>query len=144
MDDRFWYFIGLIQGSKRRDPTTDLTPLVSALRDQDENVIFSFEEALARKAHALDTRAHYRRMCGLFPGKADTFLYKRLAVVAQGPKVFAALLSNPKHYRRWQTDWLEGLLYVAREAYELKNGEEMPYAPTVCIESFQNESGWRS
>ncbi|SCZ63870.1 Protein of unknown function [Epibacterium ulvae] len=143
-DDKFWKSIGLIEGTGWSDAKTDLAPLVYFLSKQTDNTIFSFEEALSRKVHALDTRKHYRRMCGFFPGQADTFLYKRLAVVAQGERVFEAILTSPKRYMRWPTDWLEQLLYTAREAYELKHGTEMPFSATVSVESFENESGWRS
>ncbi|WP_270729116.1 DUF4240 domain-containing protein [Shimia sp. Alg240-R146] len=140
-ETRFWSLIERIEGTKRQDESTDFEPLVAELSKQTEADIHGFFEYLAQKTYALDTRKHYRRF-SWFPGLSDTFLYTRLMVVAQGKQDYEAVLRNPKAFPKRSTKWLEGLLYVADEAYSTVTGLEFPREATVDIESFSNEEGW--
>lgn len=137
----FWSLIERIEGSKRQDESTDFAPLAVELSKMTEADIHDFFECLAQKAHALDTRKHYRRF-SWFPGLSDSFLYTRLMVVAQGKEEYEAVLRNPKAFPKRSTNWLEGMLYVTGEAFSAKTGREFPREATVNIESFSNEEGW--
>jgi len=141
-DDQFWRLIGLLGGSKWNDCETDFSRLENALQDMQASEIRSFFETLAQKLYAIDTRQHYRSF-SWFPGLSDTFLYTRLAVVAQGQEYYRAVLSNPRIFPNRSTRWLETLLYVAPEAYEVVSGEELDRITSVDFESFSNEEGWR-
>ncbi|GGX56575.1 hypothetical protein GCM10007385_26680 [Tateyamaria omphalii] len=138
---KFWSLINSIEGSGWNDRSTDLSPLINRLQSCDDNTIFGFEEALTAKLYAIDTYAHYRKLIWQ-PGSADPFLYKRLAIVAQGQAFYERFAARPFWTRRWPTDWLEGLLYVASDAYEGKHGTEMDFSPTLPKESFSNLDGW--
>ncbi len=140
-DAQFWSLIEKIEGCKRQDGSTDFEPLVAELSKQTEASIQGFFETLSQKAHALDTRRHYRRF-SWFPGLSDSFLYTRLMVVAQGKEAYETVLENPKAFPKRSTNWLEGLLYVADDAYSEATGREFPREATVNIESFSNEKGW--
>ncbi len=137
----FWSLIERIEGSKRQDKSTDFAPLVVELSKMTEADIHDFFECLAQKAYALDTRKHYRRFSWL-PGLSDSFLYTRLMVVAQGKEKYEAALKNPKAFPKRSSNWLEGMLYLAGEAFAAKTGREFPREAAVNIESFSNEEGW--
>ncbi|KAE9629594.1 DUF4240 domain-containing protein [Parasedimentitalea maritima] len=141
-DPQFWGMIGLINGTGWHDNATDLEPLKAALKSLDDLEICAFEEALSQKLFALDTRHHYRSF-SWFPGLSDTFLYKRLAVVAQEEDYFTKVLNIPHKFPWRSTKWLEGLLYVAREAFEEKYGRDLDYSASICCESFSNAKGWQ-
>lgn len=141
-DSEFWSFIETIQGDGRSDDTTDLVPLVTALSRTSPEVIASFFDTLAQKAHALDTRSHYGAFSAI-PGLADTFLYTRLSVIAQGEAVFKETLAMPERFPRRSGRWLEGLLYVADDAYATVTGQSFAREASVDIESFSNVSGWQ-
>ena len=138
---QFWSLIDLIEGSRNSDDTTNLVPLVDALSGLPPGDIEAFFEALAQHLFALDTRAHYRAF-SWFSGLSDTFLYTRLAVVAQGQEYYETVLSNPSTFPSRSVNWLEGLLYAADEAYELATGQSFSRHSSVSVESFSNEKGW--
>ncbi|MEO0654745.1 MAG: DUF4240 domain-containing protein, partial [Pseudomonadota bacterium] len=134
-DDRFWSLIELIQGDGWHDDRTDLQPLTDALATYPPQDIEAFYETLARKLYALDTRAHYRRFASS-PGLSDTFLYTRLAVVAQGKAHYDKVINDPSVFPKRSAEWLEGLLYVAPDAYATATGTELEYLTSVDFESF--------
>lgn len=140
-DTQFWSLIEKIEGCKRQDGSTNFEPLVAALSKMTEADIHGFYECLAQKAYALDTRKHYRRF-SWFPGLSDSFLYTRLMVVAQGKQAYHDVLKNPRAFPKRSPNWLEGLLYVAGDAYSDITGREFSREATVDIESFSNEEGW--
>lgn len=141
-DNIFWSLIDRIKGSRNNDETTNLEPLIRALSKLSPVEIAAFYETLALKTHALDTRAHYNAFSSI-PGLSDTFLYTRLSVVAQGRSVYENVLQNPSKFPARSANWLEGLLYVADEAYMRSTGNEFPRNASVIIESFFNSSGWK-
>ncbi|WP_294228393.1 DUF4240 domain-containing protein [uncultured Shimia sp.] len=140
-DTQFWSLIEKIEGCKRRDGSTNFGPLVAELAKLTEADIHGFYECLAQKAYALDTRQHYRRF-SWFPGLSDSFLYTRLMVVAQGKQAYHDVLKNPRAFPKRSPNWLEGLLYVAGDAYSDIAELEFSREATVNIESFSNEEGW--
>ncbi|MEO9682808.1 MAG: DUF4240 domain-containing protein [Tateyamaria sp.] len=142
-DDRFWKFIALIEGNGWSDSTSSVSALTTELAKADETTIFWFQETLAQKLHALDTRAHYKKLIWK-SGSADPFLYKRLSIVAQGQAYYEKFLAAPFWPRRWPTDWLETLYYVAQDAYLHKTGNEMLFEASVSPESYHNKEGWLS
>ena len=141
-DAKFWKLVDLVRGSKWDEDTTDFAPLISVLSSMSPDEISGFYETLARKLYALDTRKHHAAFSH-FPGFADTFLYTRLAVVAQGEVFYEEVLRDPQHFPgRSPAIYLEGLLYVAASAYLQATGSEFQRKSSVSVESFSNDSGW--
>lgn len=111
--------------------------------------IFKFEDILAEKLHALDTRKHCKACYAgeLNPDNgddyisADDFLYSRCAVVAKGRGFYLMALANPKKMPKNQD--FEALLSLVPKAYERKTGKIFEYASPVSYESFRNTDGWK-
>ncbi len=109
--------------------------------------IFQFEELLAQKLYALDTKAHAKEI-----GEdayinddeyfsPDGFLYSRCVVVSNGKELFDHILQNPKEFPKDME--FEAILYVAQEAYEHKNKKEWEYVSPTDYETYKNKSGWQ-
>jgi Protein of unknown function (DUF4240) len=125
-DDEFWALIDLIEGSRWDDSTSDVTALVAALAMQSEDKIGDFYNLLGDKALALASEEHYSAF-SWFPGLADTFLYARLAVIANGRNTYETVLASPEQFpARSSTIWFEELLYVCDDAYRITTGREFP------------------
>ena len=125
-DDEFWALIDLIEGSRWDDATSDVSALVSALAALPEDRIEAFYSALGDKALALATPQHYSAFSS-FPGLADTFLYARMAVIANGRDVYEQVLAEPRRFpARSAGVWFERLLYVCDDAFHLATGRDFP------------------
>jgi hypothetical protein len=149
VDERtFWALIESFDWSRTGDDEAVVGPAVSTLSALPVEEIQAFDEILARSLHALDTEAHARNIgehAYTGPGdgfSVDWFLYSRCVVVANGRTYYETVLSDPSAMP--QDMEFESLLYVAREAFERKTGEEYDFDPSVSYETFSNERGWRS
>lgn len=147
-EDKFWDIIELFDWDKLGDDDAVMEPAYRALAALDEKEIFAFEDILAGKLHALDTREHCRACYAgeLDPDdgddyiSADDFLYSRCVVVANGRELFAAVLADPSQMP--QDGEFEALLSLPAIAYERKTGKDFEHLSPVSYESFQNEAGW--
>ena len=148
-EDVFWRLIASFNWKKTGDDDAVLLPAVNALSRMSVEDIFAFDEILAEKLYALDTRAICR---GTYRGQidpddgddyvsADDFLYSRCVIVANGKKFFERALAKPNEVP--QEMEFESLLYVARAAYEKKTGKEYDRLTKLSWESFSNEAGWK-
>ncbi|MEM8528792.1 MAG: DUF4240 domain-containing protein [Bacteroidota bacterium] len=137
----FWQFIekiDWIQNNKQER----LKPLVEALKDASVSSINEFSEQLATVLNQLDGPEYYENLKSQANGvSADTFLYARCQVVAKGKTFFEEVLRHPEKMPA-EADF-EGLLYVAREAYERKTGREYNFIPSFIYESFFNQNLWK-
>jgi hypothetical protein len=144
----FWDIIGRFDWDQTGDDDAVLEPACAALALLDEESIFKFDDILAEKLHALDTRRHCQ---ACYEGEldpddgddyiaADDFLYARCVVVANGPDFYASVLADPTQFP--QEMEFEALLSVANIAYENKTGESYEHVSPVSYESFQNSAGW--
>lgn len=125
-DDEFWALIDLIEGSRWDDAASDVSALVTALAALPEDKIEAFYSTLGDKAVALATPEHYSAFSS-FPGLADTFLYVRLAVIANGRYVYESVLADPRRFPARSTGvWFETLLYVSDDAYRRASGRDFP------------------
>lgn len=123
-DDEFWALIDLIGGTRWDDSTSDVTALVAALSVLPEGKITAFYDLLGDKALALATPEHYSAF-SWFPGLSDTFLYARLAVIANGRETYEAILAHPRLFpARSSNVWFERLLHVCDDAYRIATGRE--------------------
>lgn len=147
-DSEFWTIIGLFDWDQTGDDDAVLKPAIECLSKKEVDEIFSFDNILAEKLFAIDTRDHCRAcyLGELDPDNGDDyispddFLYCRCVVVANGRGLYEKVLNDPSEMP--QNLEFEALLYVAQYAYELKTGEEYPHVTPVSFESFQNTEGW--
>ena len=147
MDEfEFWRLISRLDWSKAGDDEAVIEPLVAALVKRGLAAIEGFEDQLAEKLHALDTRNHARHIGwgtdidggGYFSD--DLFLYVRTCAVANGMAFYRNALSSPS---KMPADLdFETLLYAAQYAYERLTGGEWSYVAPVSYESFSNKAGW--
>ena len=147
-EDDFWEIIALLDWDNAGDDDAVLKPAVDALARRTEDDIHGFDDLLAEKLFAIDTREHARHM---YEGQldvdngddyisADDFLYGRCVVVANGRALYEAVLADPREMPKEME--FESLLYLAGAAFEQKTGREWDHLSPVSWESFQNAAGW--
>lgn len=148
-EEVFWSLIALFNWKKSGDDDAVLRPAVTALSRMSVEDIFAFDDILAAKLYALDTREICR---GTYRGEldpddgeqyisADDFLYCRCVIVANGKDLFDAALANPMGVP--QEMEFEALLSVAGAAFEKKTGQEYDHSTPLSWESFSNQEGWK-
>lgn len=147
-ESTFWDIIELFDWDETGDDDAVLEPAVQALAALDQDAIFTFDNILSEKLHALDTRKHCRACYAgeLDPDdgddyiSADDFLYARCVVVANGRDFYASVLADPA--KMPQDMEFESLLSLPASAYERKTGKDYEHTPPLSYESFQNLAGW--
>lgn len=146
-ENEFWSIIGMLNWDESGDDEAVVEPVVDCLSQKSDDEIFQFEELLAQKLHALDTKAHAKEI-----GEdayindeeyfsVDGFLYSRCVVVANGKELFQHILENPKEFPKDME--FEAILYVSQEAFEQKNDKEWEYVSPTDYETYKNVSGWK-
>ncbi|WP_133918276.1 DUF4240 domain-containing protein [Streptomyces sp. NBC_00582] len=150
MDDiRFWALIASFDWERAGDDQAVLAPASRVLQGLPPQEIVAFEDLLAAKLHALDTREHarwcYRGEVDPDNGdeyiSADDFLYARCVVVANGKEFYEGVLADPSRFPSGME--FESLLYLAGDAYEAQTGMPHDQLTSVSWESFSNIDGWR-
>lgn len=142
----FWAVIAKFNWKKTGDDDEVMAPAVKLLASKSEAQIKSFQDHLAEKLHALDTREHARHD-DFDPDdgdqylSADEFLYTRCCVVANGARFYAGCLKSPKKMPHDKE--FESILYLAGAAWEAKTGDEFDYASKTDFETFANKKGWK-
>lgn len=143
----FWLIISLLNWNAAGDYEAIIEPAVVELSTRSEQEIFAFEEMLAMKLYALDTKAHAKEIGsrayadGFLVWNPNPFLYSRCAVVANGSIMYTSVLANPKFFPK-DIDF-KALLYIAPIAYERKTGREFNYITKFSYKAFSNEAGWQ-
>jgi len=143
----FWSLIALFNWDETGDDEAVIEPVVNALAKLSVEEIYSFEEVLARKLHALDTRSHAKEIGeDAYVSEeeyfsVDGFLYSRCVVVANGEEFYNHILNNSKDFPKDME--FEAILGIAQEAYEQKTGKEWEYASDADYETYSNTVGWR-
>lgn len=148
-EDVFWELIGMFNWKRTGDDEAVLLPAVTALSQMTVEDIFAFDDLLAEKLYALDTREICR---GTYRGEldpddgeqyisADDFLYRRCVIVANGKALFDEALANPMEVPQGLE--FEALLHVASAAFEKKTGQEYDHDTPLSWESFSNQEGWK-
>jgi Protein of unknown function (DUF4240) len=102
-EEVFWHIISLLDWDETGDDDAVLEPAISALAARSSDDICRFDDILAEKLFALDTREHARACYAgeLNPDdgddyiSADDFLYSRCVVVANGAQCFASVIADP-------------------------------------------------
>lgn len=149
----FWKIIALFDWDETGDDDAVMAPGRAALLKKSPEAICAFDDLLAEKLYALDTRAHCRAAYAgdLAPDapddnddyvSADDFLYLRCAVVANGREFYEAALHDPKEMPR-EIEF-ESLLSLAVECFEEKTGKTYEHTTPLSYESFSNRDGWKT
>lgn len=131
-EDEFWRIIALAGASADDE---DLHRISLHLRSLDADRILGFQDRLAEVLFRMDlhevAKQKWRDVSELpwlprTPGiSADGFLYARCSAVLEGPQMVAAIVAEPRTFRRrWDVD-AEGLLNVGVDAWEAATG--LPY-----------------
>ena len=147
-EDTFWEVISFLDWDKTGDDDTVIEPACKALAAMNVDAIYTFDDVLSERLHALDTREHCRACYAgeLDPDDGDDyispddFLYCRCVVVANGREFYAAVLADPT--RMPQDLEFEALLSLPESAFERKTGKSYDHVASVSYESFQNAAGW--
>lgn len=147
-EDAFWYYIGLLDWSQGDDDDAVLAHAAQSLSALPVEDIYAFDDQLAEKLYALDTRevarAMYRDELDPDDGddyiSADDFLYARCFVVAHGRGYYQAVLADPNEAPQGMD--FEALLSLPSRAYQEKTGKEYDHLTPLSYESFSNEAAW--
>jgi hypothetical protein len=146
-EKQFWEIISFFNWKKTGDDDAVIKPAVVALSKMGVEDIIQFENLLAEKLFALDTKAHAREI-GEYayqsddkPFSVDWFLYSRCCVVANGEQYYLRALADPK--RMAKDKEFEAILSVAREAYQKKTHKEFDNHSSINYETFSNKNGWQ-
>ncbi len=128
------------------DDAAVVQPVVNELATMSVEEVRQFDDILASKLFALDTRAHATEIGegSYVEGEhfsVNMFLYARCVVVANGQEVFDAVVADPKSFPKDLE--FESLLYIAAAAYEKKTGENYTHSPMPSYETYSNKDGWR-
>lgn len=149
MDEQtFWDIIALFDWDQTGDDDAVMEPAGNALSAMGVQAIYRFEDILAEKLHAIDTREHCRACYAgeLDPDdgddyiSADDFLYARCVVVANGRGFYERILRDPGEMP--QEMEFEALLSLPQIAHEQKTDEAYDHVTPVSYESFENKAGW--
>jgi len=147
-DHVFWEIISLLNWDKSGNDNAVMEPAVQALAALASDEIFKFEDILAEKLHAIDTRKHCKACYAgeLDPDNGDDyispddFLYQRCVVVANGEAFYRSVVEEPANMPQGLE--FESLLSLSHNAYEQKTKEQFEHVSPVSYESLQNSTGW--
>jgi hypothetical protein len=146
----FWDVVGRAQGSADE---VAIHRIWLRLRQCEPSEILAFEERLAEVLHRMDLRPVARQRwrdvaepawLPRIPGiSADGFLYARCAAVLEGADEVAAIVADPRRFkRRWDLG-AERLLSVASDAWEARTGRAWDHShqTAVSYETASNPAG---
>ena len=146
-EDQFWAIIDQMDWTKVNSDEI-LRPAIVALSQFAISDIYLFHDILAQKLFLLDGKKYAEHTGSnrysdpsLSSFSADTFLYARCCVVANGRDFFQKVLEVPSSMPKEFT--FESLLYLPEEAFRLKTGKKnYDYTPPIWFETFSNPEGW--
>jgi hypothetical protein len=145
-DEAFWNIVSLLDWKYEGQDEKVLETAIKELSKRSNNDIKEFAEALAFKLYQLDTKEHAQNI-GEYSFKndeeffsSDGFLYVRCVAIANGERFYNLVLNNPVHMPKDKE--FESLLYLAPEAYNLKNNRDFEYSTGCDYETFSNRNGW--
>ena len=145
-ENEFWKIIDMFEWKYTSDDETILKKATKYLSKKSTEDIYKFDDILSKLLFDLDGKEYAKNI-----GEdayinddtyfsPDTFLYSRCVVVSIGREFYYEVLNNPKSMSEDME--FEALLYIAAEAFEMKNDEEYDYSPKFDYETYSNESKW--
>lgn len=151
MDNQiFWSIIAKLDWGQTAQAI--LTPAALELSNMTEEAIFGFHDLLNEKLYLLDnekfTYNYHIKSEGTEGGQkyyfsADSFLYVRCYVVAQGKEFYENVFNNI--YTMPIDKDFEWLLTLPSVAWTLKKGQDTyDYFPALWCETYSNIEGWNN
>lgn len=142
--DYFWSVMDLCDWEQEGDDDAVLSPVIEYLSQQDDDMIFKFEDLMSELLYNLDNESNYK-LCEIRDENTndDTFLYSRCVALINGPEYYNNVLVG-KEQSLWDMEF-ESMLYVAMEAWALKYDADpldFPHKSPLSYETRSNESGW--
>jgi hypothetical protein len=145
-EKEFWHIISMFEWQYSGDDERVLKKAINYLHKKSNDDIYRFYEILSKLLYDLDGFEYAKNI-----GEDsyvdentyfcfDEFLYSRCVVVANGRDCYYEILKNPKKMIKDME--FESLLYIAEDAYEMKNNEEFDYVPKYDFETFSNSDKW--
>jgi len=139
-EDRFWQLIDLLDW-EAKTASLLVQPLVKKLTSLSEDLIFEYQDQLAKHLHELDGPDYLEAFAKSGSGaSADSFLYGRCFVIGNGRAFFEWVLENPDNFP--PGDVLEELIGCEKQAYLDKTGKKMIRVPETSIETGHNVEKW--
>lgn len=149
LDEReFWHIISMFEWRYSGDDERVLKKAINYLHKKSNDNIYRFYEILSKLLYELDGVEYAKNIGeGAYIDEntyfcPDEFLYSRCVVVANGRDCYYKILENPTEMLKDME--FESLLYIAEEAYEMKNNEEFDYVAKYDFETFSNEDKWKA
>ena len=143
--DFFWTTMELCDWKKEGDDDKVLKPVIKYLAEQNDHIIFEFDDLMTELLYHLDTKKLAEQcekadlqMCD------DTFLYSRCVALINGPAYYEKVKQG-KEENVWNMEF-ESLLYVPQKAWALKHQssvDEYPHTSPLSYETGSNKDGWR-
>ena len=127
-DPLFWEIMSLCRPVDECE--VDTNAAVSRLSQEEDEVIFRFEDTLADLLALLNKPYYIHSFIKKNPGEDDAFLYARCTAMIHGIEFFKRVLEG-KEKDFWANE-SESVLYIAKEAWAMKHGSD--------IESFPHSS----
>lgn len=141
----FWKVLDMLDWDCEGNDDMVLKPLVSYLSKQSDNVIFEFENIMAKLLYDIDSKKIAEEIYGTsdyFSG--DEFLYIRCCAIINGQRYYEDVRSNKRCLSR-DLDF-EAILYVPSKAWAEKHGKDVDQYPHFAEPSYEtcsNEELWK-
>lgn len=146
-EEEFWRIITMLDWKYEGNDEKVIKPAITYLSKKSNEEIYMFCEILSKLLYDLDG-FEYAKNIGddsyvnddeYF--SVDNFLYVRCCVIANGKEYYYKVLNTPEKMPKDLE--FEPLLYIADEAYELKNSKELNYFTKYSYETFINSKKWK-
>jgi hypothetical protein len=145
-EDEFWNVIAMLDWKYEGDDEKVAERATNYLARRSDEDIYRFYDILSKRLYDLDGVAYAKNIGedsfqdnGTY-FSPDWFLYARCAVIANGRDYYGKVLGNPEEMPKdAEFEWL---LYLADEAFEKKNGEELDHIAEYDFETFSNKAQW--
>ncbi|MCM1102095.1 MAG: DUF4240 domain-containing protein [Clostridium sp.] len=142
--DFFWNTIELCDWDKEGDDDKVLKPVVQYLSEQDDPIIFEFDDLMTELLYHLDTKKLAEQCEKIEPLMSDdSFLYSRCVALINGPAYYEKVRRGQEK-SVWNMEF-ESLLYVPQKAWALKHEnpvDEYPHTSPLSYETGSNQAGW--
>ncbi|WP_260804534.1 DUF4240 domain-containing protein [Planococcus maritimus] len=145
-ENEFWNIVNMFQWKHAGYDEKILKKAIKYLSAKSNEDINEFEDILSKLLYDLDGKIYAENIGedsyvdGDTYFSPDEFLYARCVVVANGKDYYYEVLNDPNSMPKDME--FEAILYVASEAFEMKNDAEYEYSPKFDYETYSNESKW--
>lgn len=141
----FWNTMELCDWTNEGDDDKALMPVVKYLSEQEDSVIFEFDDIMSELLYELDTKKLADQCEKADPYMCDdTFLYSRCVALINGPEYYEKAKAGKKK-EIWNMEF-EALLYVPQRAWAFKHKtseEEYPHFAPLSYETGSNTEAWK-